>query len=132
MEKQSFSEYPYGQFPTKFTKHGQKEYFEQLNTEQKISTMNTSPPSSQSQPVQNNSFDIAKLLPLLKMMGDKKSMSSTDMLQMFLPLLGGGNTNNISEIMSLINPSKSNHYEDMAEDIIPPTAIKIDDYKRVE
>ena len=127
MAKQSFNEYPYGQFPTKFTKTGQKQYFEELtNTEQKINTLNVAPP----EPQQNNSFDISKLLPLIKMMSDKKSMSSTDMLSLFIPLLGGGG-NNISELMSLMNSSKSTT-EEVEEDISPTDTMRIDEYKRVE
>ena len=128
MEKQYFNEYPYGHFPLKFTKSGQKQLFEELNT-------NNTPPkiSVQSQPVNEqtqNSFDIAKLLPILKIMGDKKSISSTDMLQMFIPMLGG-NASNLSEIMSLINPPKST-IDDTVEDIPLTSSVKIEEYKRVE
>ena len=84
------SEYPYGQFPTKFTKSGQEKYFEELTTKhEQVSTLNTV--SQQSSTPQSSNFDISKLLPLIKMMNDKKSISSSDMLQMFLPLIGGGN-----------------------------------------
>ena len=130
MEKQYFNEYPYGHFPSKFTKSGQKQLFEELNTNNtppKISVQN----QQINEPAQpQNSFDIAKLLPLLKMMGDKKSISSTDMLQMFIPMLGG-NASNLSEIMSLKNPPKST-IDDTVEDIPLTSSIKIEEYKRVE
>ena len=130
MEKQYFNEYPYGHFPSKFTKSGQKQLFEELNTNNtppKISVQN----QQINEPAQpQNSFDIAKLLPLLKMMGDKKSISSTDMLQMFIPMLGG-NASNLSEIMSLMNPPKST-IDDTVEDIPLTSSIKIEEYKRVE
>ena len=155
MERNLQSEYPYGQFPSKFTKSGQKQYFEQLtNTSQKVENLNFEPNTLRSSnnnsslqnynsqhnssnnaqygnqnTNQNNNFDFSKLLPLIKMMNDKKSMSSTDMLSMFLPMLGGGNISGLSEIMNLMNKDKAT--EEKEEDIIISN-IKIDDYKRVE
>lgn len=130
MEKQYISEYPYGQFPTRFTKKGQQQHFEQLTSEISQPQTLTINESRKESP-QQNSFDISKLLPLIKLMSDKKSISSTDMLQMFIPLLGGNYSSNINDIMSLINPSKQAN-EDIAEDIPPINSIKIDDYKRIE
>lgn len=138
MNNQNISEYPYGQFPTKFTKHGQQQYFEELTKNQNVSMFNTdyeqqanskiqSEQNNQTQ--QNSSFDFSKLLPLIKMMGDKKSISSTDMLQMLLPLIGGGNMSGISEIMNIFNKDKP--VEEIEEDVIID-GIKIDDYKRVD
>ena len=122
------NDYPYGQFPTKFTKMGQQKYFEQLNKEQNepVSVMNTSEQPQQTE-VQNN-FDISKLLPLLKLMGDKKSMTTSDMLSMFLPMLGG-NTSQLGDIMQLLN--KDNQVKEVEEDILPPSP-KISEYKRID
>ena len=135
MDKYNMSEYPYGQFPTKFTKRGQEKYFEELTQGEKVTTLNISPEPQQNQQNNNtqgqptNNFDISKLLPLIKMMGDKKSISSSDMLQMFLPLLGGGNMSGISEIMGMLNKDKPT--EEIVEDIVADS-IKIDDYKRID
>ena len=63
------------------------------------------------------------------MMSDKKSISSSDMLQMFLPLIGGGNTSGLSEIISLFNKDSAPKEE---EEDISVDGIKIDDYKRID
>ena len=132
MEKHSSAEYPYGEFPIKFTKTGQEKYLQELNKNQYEQYVNTASIDRQENTQQNNqqnTFDIAKLIPIIKLMSDKKSMSSTDMLQMFLPLLGGGNMGNITELMSLFN---KNQNDEIAEDIDLPNTIKIDEYIRVE
>lgn len=118
------AEYPYGQFPTKFTKNGQKKYFEEIKEEQKIQTMSTETP--QQTPPQNQ-FDFGKLLPLLKLMGDKKSISNTDMLKMFIPMLGGDS--NMSELLSLMSPTKQ---DEQVEDLTLSDTISTDGYTRVE
>jgi len=138
MERNLNDEYPYGKFPTKYTKIGQQKYFEQLtsdNLEDKVSVMNTTNVESQNNDNsqysnQQNSFDISKLLPLLKMMSSKKNISNNDMLQMMLPLLGGENMSQMADIMQLFN--KDQPTEEPAEDIEKSPTTKIDDYKRVE
>ena len=121
------SEYPYGQFPTRFTKLGQQRRLEKKKIEeQRVSSLSTQPVSSPQQP-QQNSFDISKLLPLIKLMGDKKSISTSDMLKMFIPLLGG-ESSGVSELLSLF-PTKEE--EPIVEDLSSPP-INLDDYIRVE
>ena len=131
MEHRTTNEYPYGQFPLKNTKIGQKQYFNEIQAQnQKVTAESFDVPEIKESAQQNNNMDISKLLPLIKMMGNKKSISSTDMLQMFLPLIGG-NMSGLSEILSLMNDSKSQP-EYVEEDILPTNSIKIDEYKRVE
>lgn len=131
MEHRTTNEYPYGQFPLKNTKIGQKQYFNEIQAQnQKVTVESFDVPEIKESAQQNNNMDISKLLPLIKMMGNKKSISSTDMLQMFLPLIGG-NMSGLSEILSLMNDSKSQP-EYVEEDILPTNSIKIDEYKRVE
>lgn len=128
MDKYNISEYPYGQFPTKFTKLGQEKYFEQITKNEQVSALNidtnNNPPNEE-----KNNFDFSKLLPILKLMGDKKSISNNDILQMILPLIGGGNMSGISEIMSLFNNDTA--LKEDEEDIITDD-IPIDNYKRVD
>lgn len=134
MERDLSKEYPYGQFPSKYTKLGQQKYFEQLTNSEdsKVSSMNFTPePQQPQQQANQNSLDISKLLPLLKIMGNKKNMSQTDMLQLFLPLIGGSNSSQIADMMQLLN-SDTKPQEEQEEDIeISPTP-RIDDYKRIE
>ena len=128
MDKYNISEYPYGQFPTKFTKLGQEKYFEQITKNEQVSALNidtnNNPPNEE-----KNNFDFSKLLPILKLMSDKKSISNNDILQMILPLIGGGNMSGISEIMSLFNNDTA--LKEDEEDIITDD-IPIDNYKRVD
>lgn len=130
MEHKFTHEYPYGQFPFKNTKIGQKQYFEEIQSQNRNVTVEAIEPPPQQESPQENNIDISKLLPLIKMMSNKKSISSTDMLRLFLPLLGG-NSNGISEILSLMSESKSTN-EYIEEDIPPNNLIRIDEYKRVE
>ena len=100
MERNFEYEYPYGKFPTKFTKNGQQKYFEKLTSEEeKITTQEYSndipPQNNQSAPSTQNTFDMSKLLPLLKLMNNKKSMSSSDILSLMLPMLGGGDSSQL-------------------------------------
>lgn len=117
------SEYPYGQFPTRFTKNGQKAQLEKIENS-KTETLSIEPPSEQ-----QNTFDLSKLLPLIKLMGNKKSISNADMLQLVVPLLGG-NSSNVSDIISLLTPSATD--DGVVEDVPASTLSHIDEYKRVE
>lgn len=130
MERNFEYEYPYGKFPTKFTKSGQQKYFEELTNGDRISTQSYSQPDpAPAAETQQNSFDISKLLPLLKLMGNKKGMNSTDMLKVMLPLLGG-NDSQLSDLMSLFySPQKD---EEKEEDIEISSSPKIDEYVRVD
>ena len=132
MEKHNSTEYPYGEFPIKFTKLGQEKYFQELNKkhEQPVTTTTITPQPNTQQGSQQANFDISKFIPMIKLMSNKKSMSSTDMLQMFLPLLGGSNMGNITELMSLLNNKSQN--DELVEDIEISNTTKIDDYIRVE
>lgn len=125
----SYTEYPYGQFPNKFTKNGQKKYFDEISSAREEPTkVATTEIKSTPQTSQNN-LNISSLIPLIKLMGNKKSMSTTDMLSMFLPLLGGENSAQISEIMQLMK-SDNSQAEEVAEDLTV-SSMKIDEYKRV-
>ena len=135
MERNIDQEYPYGKFPTKFTKNGQQKYFEQLTNgveeERIVNTQQTTNSSEQNiNSNTQNGFEISKLLPLLKLMGSKKNINSTDMLQLLIPLLGGSDSSQIADIMSLFS-GKDTH-EEKEEDIEISSSPKIDEYVRVE
>ena len=126
------SEYPYGEFPHKHTKNGQKQYFEaltqggeQLVSSESFSNNNVAPQIETT----NNQLDISKLLPLIKLMGNKKNISSSDMLQLVLPLMGG-NVSQMTEILNLFNKDSSS--EEVAEDIVINSSTPIDKYERIE
>ena len=126
------NEYPYGNFPHKYTKNGQKQYFEALTQgdEQMVATESISASNSQVQPDNsNNTLEISKLLPLIKLMGNKKNISSSDMLQLVLPLMGG-NMSQMTEILNLFNKESVN--DEVAEDIIISSSTPIDKYERIE
>ena len=123
-EQVYMQEYPYGIFPTNYTKEGQETIKENkiLSEQQSVSTL--SAPSQSQQP----SFDIAKLLPLLKMMNNKKSISQNDMLQLVLPMLIGGNTGDLSEI---IKSFSSQPEIEEPEDVVT-NQVSISSYKKIE
>ncbi len=117
------SEYPYGQFPTRYTKNGQKARFEEIESSKKEA------PQLDTPDCQQNAFDFSKLLPLVKLMSNKKSISNADMLQLVVPLLGG-DSSNVSDIISLLTPSATD--DGYVEDVPTSTLSHIDEYKRVE
>ena len=124
-EQVYMQEYPYGIFPTNYTKEGQEAIKENkiLSERQNVSALSTP-----SQTPQQPSFDIAKLLPLLKMMNNKKSISQNDMLQLVLPMLMGGNTGDLSEI---IKSFSSQPEIEEPEDVVT-NQVSISSYKKIE
>jgi len=122
------NEYPYGKFPYKHTKNGQKQYFESIKEREQV-VVTESINNTRGTYEQNNSFDISKLLPLIKLMGNKKNISSTDMLQFVLPLMGG-NMSQMTELINLFNKDSTN--DEVAEDIETMSSTPIDKYERIE
>lgn len=115
------NEYPYGIFPLNYTKEGQEKIKHEIQEQAKKDIIDVS------EPAPRPALDISKLLPLIKLMGNKKSLSQGDMLQLLVPMLTGANVD-ISEILKTIEPSNE---PEEAEDIIP-NQIKISSYKKIE
>lgn len=116
-------EYPYGIFPINHTKIGQQKLKEKLNKpleqEPTVSTLDATE--------QKPNLDIGKLLPLIKMMGNKKSLSQNDMLQLFLPLLTGGNVD-ITEMLKVLDkPAEPEEALDVTDN-----KVSISSYKKIE
>ena len=115
------NEYPYGIFPLNYTKEGQEKIKHEIQEQAKKDIIDVSKPTPRP------ALDISKLLPLIKLMGNKKSLSQGDMLQLLVPMLTGSNVD-ISEILKSIEPTNE---PEEAEDIIP-NQIKISSYKKIE
>lgn len=115
------NEYPYGIFPLNYTKEGQ-EKIKQSHQQQLREDSFTTPESSL-----KPTLDLSKILPLIKLMGNKKSLSQGDMLQLLLPMLTGADFD-MSEILKSITPS--NEPEEVEDTIT--NQIKISSYKKIE
>lgn len=126
MNNQNNVEYPYGQFPTRFTKNGQQQLIEKLSQPENDPYDPPKPIETNNQPSSN--LNLTSLLPLIKMMGNKKNISQTDMLQMFLPMMTGNS--NVGEILSLLKANNSSD-QYLEEDIIEDGTKKIDEYVKI-
>ena len=118
--------YPYGEFPSKYTKSGQEELRKKM-----LSGGNQPEPVTVTQEKpKRNGIDFHKFLPLIKNMGAGKQLSHAEMLQLVLPMLGGENKD-LSEVMGVI--LSSNEKKESEVDLIssPPDKPSIDSYKRV-
>ena len=72
-------QYPYGQFPIRYTKHGQEELRKQ--SENRFSDY----PQSTQENSQNNNFDLSTLLPLIQLLSNKQQPK--DMFKILSKLL---------------------------------------------
>lgn len=110
-------------FPLNHTKDGQ-ETIKTQQQKQEVSILST-----QNEP-QQQSLDMGKILPLLKLINGKKNISQNDMLQLVLPMLLGGNSVDFSKILDTLNTKQEQEIEE-AEDISDNT-VSISSYKKIE
>ena len=142
-------EYPYGKFPTEYTKQGQAVLMQKfLNPSHDtkpappqpdtVETFSHSPSVSASDnensapPNSEPRMDIHKLMPLIKSMSQNKSISQNELLKMMLPMLSGGN-GEYNELISMMI-DKNSQEKDLVEKSIEenPNKPKISSFRRVE
>ncbi len=133
MENYINNEYPYGEFPTKYTKNGQAELKQKwqegnLNNEEKI-TANAHNATHQHQPA--NTIDIHKILPLIKKMNSNTPLSQGDMMGMLMGLIGKEHSD-LVDVFSVIANTNIVKEVDVKSMSINNSSPSIDSYKKVE
>lgn len=128
--KEVIDQYPYGQFPLRYTKSGQEIIRKQsesryLYDSPSQSIQNNNPPP----PKDDNSLNLSLLLPIIQMLsGGKKS--SKDMLGIFSKLLFKDNPD-MQKLFSMLPNIKSQELSN--EDNFPTTnKVQISSLKKIE
>ncbi len=117
--------YPYGQFPTQYTKKQKEadinksstynyytnEKFNELNSI-KVETMNNQSKPKESQ---NSNINIQSLMPLLSNLTDHKKMDSMQLLSTVLPLMLGKNSKDITSLLKLFGKKPEPQHDDRHE-----------------
>ncbi len=120
--KEILDQYPYGDFPIRYTKTGQE--FLRKNSEARYLN-----PTPQRKEPQSQEFNISTLVTLLSLVGTKKK-SPSDMLELFSSILFKDNPE-IKNILKLFNANKQPKIESL-EKFPDANKIKISTLKRVE
>lgn len=146
MQDNISDEYPYGKFPTEYTKQGQAILMQKfLNSSsdtkppqpkpELVETFQHTPSTDSDNQTQQNfepRMDIHKLMPLIKSMSQNKSISQNELLKIMLPMLSGGN-GDYNELISMMI-DKNSQEKDLVEKSIEenPNKPKISSFRRVE
>ncbi|MBE5735372.1 MAG: hypothetical protein E7361_02885 [Clostridiales bacterium] len=128
--------YPYGQFPSKYTKK-QKEPDNSIRNAfnyytpdkfEKIQTMTT---EKKEEALPQKEIDLKNILPLLTALSDHKKPNSSDLLSTILPLLLGKKSKDIVPLLKLMN-NKSNNIDSVKKANSLPLSKydKIDNYEK--
>lgn len=119
--KEILDQYPYGQFPIRYTKLGQENI--RRESENRFS-YNATPPQTQ-----QNNLNLLELIPLLQLMNGKKD--SKEMFKILSKLLFKDNKD-IEKIFNLISPTLTQSQELKPQSTFPDTnKIKINSLQRV-
>ncbi len=136
MNNPILSEYPYGQFPTRYTKSGQEEmkrkWQEGKANNNNVSIQNVGNTTEDSEPTHSaNTIDIHKLLPLIKKMNSNSPLSQGDLMGMLMGMLGKEHSD-LVDIFSVIANTKTVKESDIKSMNINTNLPPIDSYKKVE
>lgn len=121
IKKEIDMQYPYGDFPIRYTKSGQE--FMRKNSEARYQ----SPPPPE--PQQSSSIDISTLVTLMSLLGGKKK-SSSDMLELISPILFKNNPE-LKSLLKLFNKDKPKEIIG-SQDFPNTNKVSISSLKRVE
>ena len=119
--KEIIDQYPYGQFPSRYTKSGQEEI--RKTSENRYSYQN---PESSSTPHNHNShgsLDISSILPIIQMMSKKNSSHSNNLLPLLSKLIFKDNKD-MQKILELLPQSRKSKEINLTTDF--PNTNKID------
>lgn len=101
--KEVLDQYPYGDFPIRYTKSGQETI--RINSQNRFS-YNEESTNTTSQQEHNSSMDLSSLLPLIQVLSNKKH-SQKDMFQIFSKLLFKDNPE-LQKLLSLFSNNNDN------------------------
>ncbi len=136
MQNTLSNEYPYGQFPTQYTKLGQeqmKKQWQERTAEKKESSKNVNIQSDGNDKCEHsaNTIDIHKILPLIKKMNSNTPISQGDLISMLMGLMGKENSD-LADIFSVIANTKTVKESDIKSMSINSNMPAIDSFKKVE
>lgn len=121
--REILDQYPYGQFPVRYTKAGQENI--RKESENRFSYKEEPQP-----PPPNDSPNILELLPLIQMLSGKKD--SKEMFKTLSKFLFKGNKE-LEKLFELIQPCSIKSQELKSKDEFPDTdKVKISSLKRIE
>lgn len=122
------NQYPYGQFPLRYTKTGQEIIRKQSENRYSYS-INTQNNDSISKDTQNGHINLSTLLPIIQMLSTGKK-NSKDMMQLFSKLLFKDNPD-MQKLINLIPNLKGQEIK--CENQFPNTnKIQISELKKIE
>lgn len=126
------NEYPYGNFPTHYTKDGQaklKQQWQENTLKQPVH--NSSKNDNDNHKHEHNKFDIHKLLPLIKKMNSNTTLSQGDLMNMLMSLMGKEN-NELADVFSIIANTQTVKEKDVKTESINSNKPSIDSFKKVQ
>lgn len=120
--KEVLDQYPYGDFPLRYTKTGQE--FLRKNSEARYLNPSPNPEANKS-----SEPDMSTLVSILSLLGGKKK-SSNDIFELLSSILFKDNPE-LKNILKLFNPKKQTEIE-TCSDFPDANKVKISNLKRVE
>ena len=127
--KEILDQYPYGEFPTRYTKSGQEEL--RIKSENRFSSTNfndTKPQESNDVKQHDDSLNLNTLLPLIQLMSNNKKQPS-DMMKLFSEIIFKDNKE-AQQLIKLFSQNKSQEINNSAP--FPNTKkVNISSLKRI-
>ena len=125
--KEILDQYPYGQFPLRYTKSGQEVLRKQ--SENRFSYEQEKTPVSAQSTKQDNGLNMSMLIPIIQMLsGGKKNQK--DMMQIFSKLLFKDNPD-MQKLFSILPNIKGQEINN-SEDFPDTNKVKISTLKKIE
>lgn len=99
------SQYPNMSFPSQYTKQGQKALIEKhINNVDSKTKADSNINNTNELPKSN--INLHKLMPLIKSMSNNQKLNQNELLKMMLPMLTGGNNNDINDLICMFADKK--------------------------
>lgn len=124
--KEILDQYPYGQFPIRYTKSGQEIIRKQSESRFKYENENTQLIEKSNN---DNKLDFNILLPIIQMLSSGKK-NSKDMMQLFSKILFKDNPD-FQKLFSLFSPLKGQNIEKQKEQFPNTNKVEISSLKKI-
>ena len=129
------NEYPYGNFPSHYTKAGQAQLKKQWQ-ENSFKSQNDANKNHEKENLHNNehnknNLDLHKLLPLIKKMNSNSPLTQGDLMGMFMNFIGKENKDLI-DVFSVIANTQTIKSKDIKGDNLSSSKPKIETFKRIQ
>ena len=127
------NEYPYGSFPSHYTKNGQaelKRQWKENQLKQKVDKP-TETKKDHFEEHNKNNLDLHKLLPLIKKMNSNTPLSQGDLMSMLMSYIGKENKD-LVDVFSVIANTQTVKEKNIKAETLSNSKPKIDSFKRVQ